>query len=170
MKRNLDEVNEEEEQTGRTPTVLHLQRKKKRYSLVQTQARGHTVSTSLLTISEDRTVLNVGTFRREDNLRNILTCFRKMRASEEHEDSFMRTSAVVFQSNHSNRVAGLCPRSEVCEVRLSSRQHEQLGDSDHQSPTVELHHDRGKRAAPVLYPHLMLLSFCWFTSCQHANI
>ncbi|XP_076739643.1 integrin alpha-3 [Maylandia zebra] len=33
MKRNLDEVNEEEEQTDRTPTVLHLQRKKKRYSL-----------------------------------------------------------------------------------------------------------------------------------------
>lgn len=75
MKRNLDDVNEEEEQTDRTPTVLHLQRKKKRYSLVQTQAQGHTVSTSLLTILEDRTVLNVGTFRREDNLRNNFDMF-----------------------------------------------------------------------------------------------
>lgn len=51
-----------------------------------------------------------------------------------------------------NRVAGLCPRSEVREVRLSSRQHEQLGDSDRQSPTVELHHDRGTKGSPSLIP------------------
>lgn len=39
---------------------------------------------------------------------------------------------------------GLSPRRQVCDNRLSTCQHEELGHSDGESLAVEVHHDRGR--------------------------
>lgn len=40
--------------------------------------------------------------------------------------------------------SGLSPRRQVCDNRLSTGQHEELGNSDCESSAVEVHHDRGR--------------------------